>query len=182
MTAECHIDEAGGRVIEPLEELRAHDGRHGPREQEQRQRDAAAAVLRVDRERRRDAQNDLERHRAEGEHGRRLRGAPESRVDGEEGVVLEAGEARHVEDRDAPLEREPDHPDGRIHGERAQRQDGRRHAHERATPIGGLATGHRTACRKKPRRVLASAIARSGAFTPTSAAENSGCTVADSNW
>src|SRR2546426_5939532 len=36
------------------------------------------------------------------------------RSDGEERVVVEAGEPRHVEDRDPVLEGEPEHPDARV--------------------------------------------------------------------
>src|SRR5438034_234306 len=155
-------------MIEPLVELRRHHRRHRPCQEEEREPEPSAPLLAGEGERDRDAQQELERDRERGEGRRRAGGAPEARVHREEREIVEPGEARHAEDRDAVLEREPHHPASRVDRERSERHERGRQQQEGLPPGRARAPGHRSASRKWESRRRASPIARAPRGPPAS--------------
>ena len=180
--AEEEVHQARRRVIEPLEHLGRHDRGQRPGEQQEAEGEPAAELLGPQQERHAEAEDHLEGHRRDGEDERDARRAPEARIREEEAIVAEALEALDAEDRHALLEREPEHPEPGIHREAAERDQRRREIEQAQAPVGALAgrqrgapaASARTSRRTNPTARRASATARAGAFTPTSAADSSG--------
>src|SRR5262249_57148643 len=102
-----------------------------------------------------------------GEHERDAGRVQEARVGGEKCVVIEPGEPRDAEDRNAVLERQPDDPEGRVEGDAAEDRECGREEKQARPSIGALTPGHRTAGSRCSISCRAAATASCGVLMPT---------------
>src|SRR5262249_57962313 len=144
----------------------------GPGHQQEREGDASSPLLSAKREGGQQSPHHLERHGQDREERRHLYRLPEARVRGEKHVVAETLEAVHVEGRHATVQRKPEHPDRRVQGKGAQR-DQRRSEGQKPVKRLSAAPHSRRSRRKKSRRPRESAMSAHGGLTPTSGAYSS---------